>query len=697
VHGVKPVNATSARHEVDPLMRLPRLTTGELGISGRLMLWFLAIALIPCGVLTGLIEYLSSAALDRSLRTGLMVVAEAKASAIDNFVRQRRGDVSLAGHLKTVVEAATRLSEVLKKEPLDSPAYKALAAPYRKVLAHYRDAYGYGNLYVFGVDGKVLFRLTKDLDIGVNLGEGPLKDSELSEVVNRAKMLLQSVFSDFQVYPGVKEPLAFVASPVFDDGGVIVGVVVLQIGNEEIYRVINDYNGLGATGETVAAQIKGDEVVVVVPVRFDPGAAFRRKARLGGPDLQTLQNATQGRSGLGEITDYRGQRALAAWSYLPSLRWGLVVKQDLSETSAAGTRQRMATAGLLSFTLLLVVLVARLVARSLSRPIVAAVEAANRVASGDLTTDLDVRAKGEVGKLIKAIRTMTQDLRSLIGKVQKSSITLMSTATEIAATSRQQEQSVHEYGASTNQAAAAVKEISATGQELLRTMNEVNHVAGETAEMASHGQESLAGMDRTMRLLADSTASIGSKLSVISERAATINLVVTTITKVADQTNLLSINAAIEAEKAGEYGLGFLVVAREIRRLADQTAVSTLDIERMVKEMQYSVSAGVMEMDKFSDQVRQGVREVAGISDQLGKIIAAVHGLTERFDQVTEGMSVQAQGADQIREAIVHLSDGVNQTLTSLREFNQATGRLREAVGGLKEEISGFRVDGPTL
>ena len=199
----------------------------------------------------------------------------------------------------------------------------------------------------------------------------------------------------------------------------------------------------------------------------------------------------------------------------------------------------------------------------------------------------------------------------------------MSTATEIAATSRQQEQTVYDYGASTNEAAAAVKEISATSQELLRTMNEVNQVAApDRRRWPPTGQESLAGMDRTMRQLAESTGSIGSKLSVISERAANINLVVTTITKVADQTNLLSINAAIEAEKAGEYGLGFLVVAREIRRLADQTAVATLDIERMVKEMQYSVSAGVMEMDKFSEQVRQGVGEVGHIGGQLGQIIA---------------------------------------------------------------------------
>jgi methyl-accepting chemotaxis protein WspA len=167
-------------------------------------------------------------------------------------------------------------------------------------------------------------------------------------------------------------------------------------------------------------------------------------------------------------------------------------------------------------------------------------------------------------------------------------------------------------------------------------------------------------------------------------------MVVTTITKVADQTNLLSINAAIEAEKAGEYGLGFLVVAREIRRLADMTAVATLDIERMVKEMQYSVSAGVMEMDKFSEQVRKVVGEVGQIGGQLGNIITGAQGLHQRFDQVTEGMRVQSQGAEQIREAMSRLSEAANQTSVSIREFNKATERLREAVGGLKDEVSGF-------
>ena len=303
------------------------------------------------------------------------------------------------------------------------------------------------------------------------------------------------------------------------------------------------------------------------------------------------------------------------------------------------------------------------------------------------------REMWDIARRQATVEATNTDLESLIGRVRESSKTLMSTATAIAATSKQQERTVCDYGASTNEAVAAVNEISATSHELLKTMNDVNDVARQTAQMASDGKQGLAGMDRTMRQLAESTGSIGAKLSVISERAANINLVVTTITKVADQTNLLSINAAIEAEKAGEYGLGFLVVAREIRRLADQTSVASLDIERMVKEMQYSVSAGVMGMDKFSEQVRQVVDEMQNIGGQLGQIITAVKGLDEQFSLVTEGMRVQSVGAEQIREAMLQLSDGANQTSVSLREFNKATDSLRDAVGGLKEEVTRFQLN----
>lgn len=677
-------------------MRFPRIFRGELSIAGRLMAWFLAIALIPVGVTTLVIARLSTLSLEQTVRRELLVISEAKAAALETFVQERRRDVTVAGQSPSIINAARTLEAIIEKSGANSPEYEKAAGPVEEALSVYRDTYDYANAYLFANDGTLLARIEPGLDIGPNLLEGPLKQSELADLFTRSRMLLDAVVTEYQIYPGSTHPMAFVGHPVLDAEGVCLGVVALQFDNEELYQTLSDYTGLGATGEIQALRRSGEDVVLIAPTRFEPDAAFQRRITAVGDTVSGAWRAVSGQRGFAQWTDYRGHQAVGVYSYVPSLRIGLVVKMDRAEAYELITAQRTAVAALLLATIVLVAATARLVARSLSRPISAAVTAAHQVAHGDLTAILDVEAKGEIGTLICAIRTMTCDLRGLIGKIQKSSISLLSTATEIAATSRQQEQTMHEHGTSTNQVAAAVKEISATSQELLRTMNELNQVASRSTEMATDGQRGLSLMDQTMRTLAESTSSISSKLSVISERAAGINLAVTTITKVADQTNLLSINAAIEAEKAGEYGLGFLVVAREIRRLADMTAVSTLDIERMVKEMQYSVSAGVMEMDKFSDQVRQGVREAVEVNDKLSQIINDVQVLTTRFEHVTEGMRVQSQGADQIREAVARLSDGTNQTLASLREFNQATGTLREAVGGLKDEVSRFRVEAPT-
>jgi methyl-accepting chemotaxis protein WspA len=167
---------------------------------------------------------------------------------------------------------------------------------------------------------------------------------------------------------------------------------------------------------------------------------------------------------------------------------------------------------------------------------------------------------------------------------------------------------------------------------------------------------------------------------------------VITITKVADQTNLLSLNAAIEAEKAGEYGRGFAVVASEIRRLADQTAVATYDIEQMVKEIHSAVSAGVMGMDKFSEEVRRGMAELHQVSGQLTQIIQQVQALAPRFDAVNEGMQAQATGAEQISEALTQLGQTARQTVESQAQSSRAIEDLNQVSSGLRNGVSRFKL-----
>ncbi|MBD2212907.1 methyl-accepting chemotaxis protein [Nostoc linckia FACHB-104] len=330
--------------------------------------------------------------------------------------------------------------------------------------------------------------------------------------------------------------------------------------------------------------------------------------------------------------------------------------------------------------------------RALSRSLQSAFTLAEKVSAGDLTVEVESNSTDVIGKLMSTLKDMAQNLSNLIRQVQQSGIQATSSATQIAASGKQLEATLTEQVASTNQVAAAAKEISATSRELVKTMEEVAAMSQSTTIAATDSQKDLLRMESTMRQLAEATNSIAARLGVISEKANNINNIVFTITKVADQTNLLSLNAAIEAEKAGEYGLGFAVVAREIRRLADQTAVATLDIEQMVKQMQSSVSTGVMEMDKFATDVGRTVEDVANISTQVGQIIEQVQDLSPRFEVVSQGMETQSQGAQQISEAMTQLSSTSAQTAGSLREINNTISQLNQVAQGLRQEISRFKV-----
>jgi len=350
---------------------------------------------------------------------------------------------------------------------------------------------------------------------------------------------------------------------------------------------------------------------------------------------------------------------------------------------------------LLSFVLavLLALICGYFLMRAISVPLVRIVGAVDAMRTGDFSTRLNLDRRDEFGILAEGFDRMSNELASLVGQVQKSGAQVNNSASEIAITAKEQQATASGIAATTIQIGTTSKEISATSKELVRTMAEVSAAAEQSAALADNGQAGVTQMETTMHRIMAVTGSVNDKLGVLNEKAVNINQVVTTITKVADQTNLLSLNAAIEAEKAGEYGRGFSVVATEIRRLADQTAVATLDIERTVKEIQSAVSSGVMSMDKFSEEVRRGMQEVQQVGVQLSQIIQQVQTMAPRFEAVNEGMQVQATGAEQISQALVQLSEGTHQTAESLRQSAQAIDGLNEAATDLRNGISRFKLE----
>ncbi|MEK6369971.1 methyl-accepting chemotaxis protein [Burkholderia gladioli] len=372
--------------------------------------------------------------------------------------------------------------------------------------------------------------------------------------------------------------------------------------------------------------------------------------------------------------------------------------RSFADQSAQSIRESVSSTQITLATVVAVELVAALVMgwllyRAVMRPMAELVGVHDVMRTGDLTQRLQLGRRDEFGTLETGFNRMADEITSLVAQAQQSSLQVTTSVAEIAATSREQQATANETAATTTEIGATSREIFATSRDLLHTMNEVSNVAEQSATLAGMSQNGLTQMGETMRSVMDAAGSVNAKLAILNEKALNINQVVATITKVADQTNLLSLNAAIEAEKAGEYGRGFAVVATEIRRLADQTAVATYDIEQTVKEIQSAVSAGVMGMDKFSEEVRRGMLDVQQVGSQLSQIITEVQTLAPRFQLVNEGMQTQASGAEQITQALSQLSEAAQQTAESLRQSSQAIDDLTLVANGLRTSVSRFKVE----
>jgi methyl-accepting chemotaxis protein WspA len=286
-------------------------------------------------------------------------------------------------------------------------------------------------------------------------------------------------------------------------------------------------------------------------------------------------------------------------------------------------------------------------------------EVVSKAARGDLTGTVAIRGEDAIGRLGEGLATMLGNLRSLLNNVQRAGIQVASSATQIAASARQQEATGIEQAQTSVEVLATTKEISANTAQLLRTMEEATEVADYTTSATADAQDKLKHMDHTMQQMVNATDSIG----------------------------------AIEAEKAGEAGRGFSVVAAEIRRLADQTSVSTWDIEQMLKEMQSAVSASVMGMDKFSEEIRRNVGEARHVAEQLSGMMDQVRKLAPRFDLVLQGMQSQAVGASQISGTMMQLSDASQQSVESLKATSEAVHQLQYAAGDLQQSVATFSVN----
>lgn len=279
-------------------------------------------------------------------------------------------------------------------------------------------------------------------------------------------------------------------------------------------------------------------------------------------------------------------------------------------------------------------------------------------------------------------------LHRMLSSTREAAVHIDGVSTSIQAAARDQESAVTEQAATAAEISATAHQIAATSSELARSLEELTRATQESEQLMSEAERLLRMLGNALEAIESSGSVLSGKLDDLQDRAGDIGQITTTISKVADQTNLLSLNAALEAEAAGSYGLGFRVVADEIRRLADQAGDSTLRIEQLLSGMQTAVAAGEESMQDFRQGVISGRRSAQEVVERLRHIVSRVRSLGQGIQAVNEAMQSQATGAAQISDSITGLNQVSNTTVQVLRNFNQAVLDLRGASQALVDNMS---------
>ncbi|MFH1478955.1 MAG: ATP-binding protein [Candidatus Omnitrophota bacterium] len=396
-------------------MKYPR----SFNITTKFILWFLVIALVPLIIAISISYNSSQAALRKEVANSLVAIANNKAYQIESFLIEKKKNVSLLSYDSDIIEIMGDFNDVLDRSGFDSEEYIAIEEEHRSLLTYYNKTLGYEDIFLVRPNGDVAFSVNKTKDV-VSLYEIALskKPSELVNIFIESKKSLKIETSDFEYNDITNRAALFIGSPLFR-GAEFIGVLILKMDNSDVSRFVLDYKGLGKTAETIVASKINNEIVCITPLRFDKDAAFKRKLPLGSRNMHYLQDAVEGKDGIGIFTDYRNNDALTVWRHLPSFRWGMAVKMDSVEVfkSAKDLRDRLIEISLI--LLLVVMIMAVVIARSVSSPIKNLTRVSKVISRGNLLARAKVNTKDELGELAESFNYMTDKLIEAKAKVEE--------------------------------------------------------------------------------------------------------------------------------------------------------------------------------------------------------------------------------------------------------------------------------------
>ena len=615
-------------------------------------------------------------------------------------------------------------------DPDDGTLYAEAHAIHHPQMMQLLDKLDVSDIYLINQQGRVVYSTQKNIDLGTSLEDGPFKDSGLGNAYKATKAsddYEHVALTDFTAYqPDFNRQFAFMASTIQDtsddDANESLGVLVFKIPFTQINAIVSNEQqweniGLGQTGEIML--VGNDNKLRSMSRQLHQGAeSFIARLTSHNIDADVINKiqhqqspagwlsiksaaseaVLKGETGILTTTNYLGTEVLTAYAPLKvaGLSWGILSEINSEEAFHANKQlvQDIRTTAIIIAILMISIasILGWIFASTITRPIITLSKHVSEIESeSDLTRHIEVKGECEVGQMAIAFNSMLEKFRVILDQVTHTTEQLKSASDNMTELTNETSNEVVEQSQEIDQISGAIQQMTASVNDISENANLAAEAANQATDQAKTGNDVVKNTIESINTLNQEFDQAKQVMQSLSQKSDSIGSVLDVIKNIAEQTNLLALNAAIEAARAGEQGRGFAVVADEVRTLASRTQDSTIEIEKMISELQVDSHAAVEVIDRGYTQMQDTVVQAMAAGDALGKIITSVDSINAMNNTIASAAEQQNVMTSQVNDNISHINSRTENSTQRAQQSSSHSSDVSDMTKGLKTLVNQFK------